>query len=646
MTNKKPKLSIGMIVKNEAKNLRQCLTALQPILTQIDSELIIADTGSTDETVAIAREFTPHVLEIQWKDDFSDARNHTVRAAKGEWYMFMDADEFWKDTDELVAFFNSGEYKKFHSASYLIQNILPGGKTPLTTTRNGLVQRDKNTAFIGIVHESLIIVQPQKFLRSYAIHTGYNHTNPEEEEQKKERNRSLLLRAYRNNPNNLHALSQLCHETVGDEDHTEHKGYIDAGFNIIKDNPKREQFHFFYHRMALFYYWKNDFEESKKYVELYLAKCGKPTIAAIDMYQILAESHNKLGEYDEAAQAYETCLDLCKKMNEGKLNTEPASYDILMCMEPTFTAKINAALLIVYNSQSDYENVLRLSRDTDPTLNAFLPMYLATILETKKFGEAVYSYRQIAKLKESESGLESYGKLLAIFDEKAREHPVQFGAAFADYKNGDTYVLLLQLRYADIQGSDMEKELSEFSNHLKNNPSQEVPFAQAEYLFLLMKHDLSFSEEIGRLGVDNMPEIIAWMVEKRQDFPQVLARYVSNIVFGEALANQWIYNLCISALDAEDLSSAEEGALYRGFTWAAEQYMRELYLPEVLSDEGIEQVTGVYRFAYYSRKADAAMEAGDAVGFLRAMKTAMLQSDRFVRAGRAHVERCKIVLGV
>lgn len=54
-------LSIGMIVKNEEKYLERCLTALKPTLENVDSELIIADTGSTDNTVEIAKRFTDKV---------------------------------------------------------------------------------------------------------------------------------------------------------------------------------------------------------------------------------------------------------------------------------------------------------------------------------------------------------------------------------------------------------------------------------------------------------------------------------------------------------------------------------------------------------------------------------------------------------
>ena len=87
-------LSIGMIVKNEEKNLDRCLSALQPILENIDSELIIADTGSEDKTVEIAKKYTDNVFYFEWINDFSAARNSTLNRAKGKWYMFIDADEY------------------------------------------------------------------------------------------------------------------------------------------------------------------------------------------------------------------------------------------------------------------------------------------------------------------------------------------------------------------------------------------------------------------------------------------------------------------------------------------------------------------------------------------------------------------------
>jgi len=99
-------LSIGMIVKNEEKVLRRCLESLKSITQQIKSEIIIADTGSTDSTVEIAKEYTDNVFYFEWINDFAAARNSTLEKAKGKWFLFIDADEYFdEDTSEVVNFF-------------------------------------------------------------------------------------------------------------------------------------------------------------------------------------------------------------------------------------------------------------------------------------------------------------------------------------------------------------------------------------------------------------------------------------------------------------------------------------------------------------------------------------------------------------
>ena len=107
-------LTIGMIVKNEERFLERCLTGLKPILENVDSELIIADTGSTDKTVEIAKQFTDNVIYFEWTNDFAAARNSTRERAQGLWYMFVDGDEIFVSCDNIIKFFNSGEYKKYN----------------------------------------------------------------------------------------------------------------------------------------------------------------------------------------------------------------------------------------------------------------------------------------------------------------------------------------------------------------------------------------------------------------------------------------------------------------------------------------------------------------------------------------------------
>lgn len=87
--NTKPLLALNMIVKDEEQNIANCL---QSVVGVVD-EIIITDTGSTDNTVEIAKSFGANIFHYQWCDDFASARNHSLANTKAEWILYLDADE-------------------------------------------------------------------------------------------------------------------------------------------------------------------------------------------------------------------------------------------------------------------------------------------------------------------------------------------------------------------------------------------------------------------------------------------------------------------------------------------------------------------------------------------------------------------------
>jgi glycosyltransferase involved in cell wall biosynthesis len=78
-----------MIVRNEAHQLDRCLA---PVAALFD-DIVVVDTGSHDGTREAARRYTPHVVEFPWRDDFSAARNESLRHARGDWIFWLDADD-------------------------------------------------------------------------------------------------------------------------------------------------------------------------------------------------------------------------------------------------------------------------------------------------------------------------------------------------------------------------------------------------------------------------------------------------------------------------------------------------------------------------------------------------------------------------
>lgn len=84
-----------MIVKNEEKNITRALSWGKDIMW----EQIVVDTGSTDRTVGMAKELGAQIYHFEWVDDFSAAKNYAIEQAKGDWIVFLDADEFFLPED-------------------------------------------------------------------------------------------------------------------------------------------------------------------------------------------------------------------------------------------------------------------------------------------------------------------------------------------------------------------------------------------------------------------------------------------------------------------------------------------------------------------------------------------------------------------
>lgn len=89
LNDRKPTLSLCMIVKNEEQHIARCLYNSK----QLVDEMIVVDTGSTDATKEIAQIFGAQLFDFEWIDDFSAARNFGLEKAAGDWILIMDADE-------------------------------------------------------------------------------------------------------------------------------------------------------------------------------------------------------------------------------------------------------------------------------------------------------------------------------------------------------------------------------------------------------------------------------------------------------------------------------------------------------------------------------------------------------------------------
>lgn len=230
-----PLLSIGIIFKNEERCIERCLQSLQPLRNAIPCEVVMADTGATDGSRAIAEQYADLVIDFAWVDDFAAARNAVMDRCHGKWYLTVDCDEWLdKDISELTAFL-TGRIKadmahvivRNYKSSELEQSELYGDFPALR-----LVRMSTGARYEGAIHETFSRTGlTMRLTRTVLHHDGYLYTDPVKKKEKEERNMRLLRAELERQPKSLRTLNQ-CIESCGEDE--ERLGYIRRAAELVQ----------------------------------------------------------------------------------------------------------------------------------------------------------------------------------------------------------------------------------------------------------------------------------------------------------------------------------------------------------------------------------------------------------------------------
>lgn len=203
-----PLLTLSMIVKNEEKYLRDCLESVKGVA----DEIIIVDTGSTDRTIEIAKEYNASIFNFQWIDDFAAARNFALKHSTGDYILYLDADERLSENSigELKKILRQGAKGAFNCT---VNNIDTVNGKPNIMRYTRLFKNHRKLEFRGCVHEQIIDSINElgyKIIETSIeiIHIGYN-IPPDKIKEKAARNLVLLLKDYRKKPDNPYTVFQL-----------------------------------------------------------------------------------------------------------------------------------------------------------------------------------------------------------------------------------------------------------------------------------------------------------------------------------------------------------------------------------------------------------------------------------------------------
>lgn len=165
------RLSVIIITKNEEKNIRTCLDSIAWV-----DEIIVLDSGSTDNTVTICKEYSDKVYETDWIG-FGQQKNRALKYASGDWILSLDADEWITPelkAEILMAIQNPERYVAFEIprlSSYCGQYMRHSGWWPDHVTRlcrSGMARFSEQ-----IVHERMIVDGRVGRLSNHIMHTSF-----------------------------------------------------------------------------------------------------------------------------------------------------------------------------------------------------------------------------------------------------------------------------------------------------------------------------------------------------------------------------------------------------------------------------------------------------------------------------------------
>lgn len=216
MRDKKYTLTISILASNRKDTLPKTLKSLKPILDNVSSELIVTDTGCDEEMLEIIRQYTDKIIRFEWCKDFSKARNVGIDVAQGEWFMYIDDDEWFEDVTEFIEFFNSAQKDKYGYAKYYQRNYKNMEGSVWSDFAAGRAFRlNEGTKFVDAIHERPINISgPVKIFGVYAHHYGYVYKTEEEKMAHIERNMSLLKEQVKRQPkfarHYAHLIQEYC----------------------------------------------------------------------------------------------------------------------------------------------------------------------------------------------------------------------------------------------------------------------------------------------------------------------------------------------------------------------------------------------------------------------------------------------------
>ncbi|MDR2532553.1 MAG: glycosyltransferase [Oscillospiraceae bacterium] len=624
--DKKIIVSVSMIVKNEEKMLGTCLDGLKPLLDAVPSELIIVDTGSTDKTVEIARRYTDRIEHFDWVNDFAAARNFGLEKCRGQWFMFLDADDHFEDISDLIEFFsNENIHRNYNTAYYITRNYTTMQyDTYFNFCAHRINRKTDDLRFEGAIHEYFNnFYLPAYYSNSYALHYGYAFETEEKLIEKSKRNLVLLEKELEKDPDNLrniyHTVSsmlflddrkrELIERSLPLADKSDEPVLFTAYFNAFEMYKKEEQN-----------------EKALDVIDRAISKANPDNAVLAEAYAFKGGLLNELGRFSEAEESIRNFLEYYKKYENNELDRGVLGFVVSNWLMPEKRDSMQNTLALCISGQNRPAEAFSVYADTD---------FGSVSAET--FGKIISTVIEIAG-NQAAFETDSFRKELVKFYEKI------IGTGGED-KTAYFVQELEKLYYRDREfAKSFEPEgeeaapkgkFAEFMRICANGDNagleeftesfDALPAGYSEAVYLALMKQIDLSGAISKMNFELIMAHLTTIALYNDNLPLLALNYKSDEFYFSSIKNLLFGTLLFEAAcsRAGALNDVQKSALYRIYLNYSSLYVANVYNADLLNESDVGALPESDRFGYYMGAAQKELDAGNKLSYVRELKKAL-----------------------
>lgn len=635
MSEKRPRLSIGIIFKNDIRSLEKCLEALEPLRRAVPCELVMADTGSTDGSRAVAERYADLLFDFPWVNDFSAARNAVMDRCNGVWFLTVDSDEYLDpDISELAQHVENCKTPQqpfgcVTQRNYRTLKMEDGDYTDFPALR--LVRMDTGSRYEGVIHERLSVasdIAAENLSHTVLHHDGYATDNAAKLVEKQERNLKLLRKGLEENPDDPLRLMQCIESSVSFKE--QRRQYIFKAIELLKRNPRPGKSLRFIYASLYRYSARDSLQWNLPEAESWLA-WGEEHMA--DTISFRVDVCYTAAFYYNMKEQYSTALSWAERYEQGCADYDAGRYEIQeLIVSPLhcIISRSRAAIRLVrcgclFHLDRQTEG-MRLLEEMDTERLATEPLalqwYLSLLPLVTQFPERAQELcaRLLAFSWEPDDADTSE-------EEKKQKKECQercLSQANRDFHKGGWWIFLQAPGSLGIAAQSMNSWIPEDVTSVLNAVEQwsQVPI---EALAHAIRCGASLPPSFYRQD-EKILRTMAVALGKQTDLIPGLPRWTEQEIDIPSLPRfQFFFQLLSAALRGADWD-CQDGLedLCVCFGQVADKYIPALYHPAVLAEEeNWGALPGLHRFALHLIQANAALTQGDHLGYVRALKAAL-----------------------